>query len=83
MTSRMTGPDCAAMYNLLNTHTHIQRRGSTGNRTRVVDFVWETGETWFGGKRKKCRKERVGPVAADNPDNLENKKEEEGEAQGN
>ena len=28
----------------------------------------------FGGKRKKCRKERVGPVAA-NPDHLENNKE--------
>ena len=30
-----------------------------------------------GGKRKKCRKERVGPVAA-NPDNLESNKEAEG-----
>ena len=28
----------------------------------------------LGGKRKKCRKEKVGPVAAD-PDNLENNKE--------
>ena len=28
----------------------------------------------LGGKRKKCRKERVGPVAA-NPDNLESNKE--------
>ena len=28
----------------------------------------------LGGKRKKCRKERVGPVSA-NPDNLDNKKE--------
>ena len=28
----------------------------------------------LGGKRKKLRKERVGPVAA-NPDNLENNKE--------
>ena len=32
-------------------------------------------------KRKKCRKERVGPVAA-NPDNLESNKEAEGGAQG-
>ena len=28
----------------------------------------------LGGKRKQCRKERVGPVAA-NPDNLESNKE--------
>ena len=28
----------------------------------------------LGGKMKKCRKERVGPVAA-NPDNLESNKE--------
>ena len=28
----------------------------------------------LGGKRKKCRKERIGPVAA-KPDNLENNKE--------
>ena len=35
----------------------------------------------LGGKRKKCRKERVGPVAA-NPDNLENKMEAGGGAQG-
>ena len=34
-----------------------------------------------GGKRKKCRKERVGSVAA-NPDNLESNKEAEGGAQG-
>ena len=35
----------------------------------------------LGGKRKKCRKERVGPVAA-NSDNLESNKEVEGGAQG-
>ena len=35
----------------------------------------------LGGKRKKCRKERVGSVAA-NPDNLENNKDARGEAQG-
>ena len=35
----------------------------------------------LGGKRKTCRKERVGPVAA-NPDNLESNKEAEGGAQG-
>ena len=35
----------------------------------------------MGGKREKCRKERVGPVAA-SPDNLESNKEAGGEAQG-
>ena len=35
----------------------------------------------LGGKRKKCRKERVGPVAA-NPDSLESNKEAEGGGQG-
>ena len=34
-----------------------------------------------GGRRKKCRKERVGPVAA-NPDNLASNKEAGGGAQG-
>ena len=35
----------------------------------------------LGGKREKCRNERVGPVAA-NPDNLESNKEAGGGAQG-
>ena len=35
----------------------------------------------MGGKRKKCRKERVGSVAA-NPDYLGSNKEAEGGAQG-
>ena len=35
----------------------------------------------FGGKRRKFRKERVGPVAA-NPDNLESNKKAGGGAQG-
>ena len=51
-----------------------ERRRSGRNRTRVVDVMWETGETWVGEKRGKRRKERVGPVAA-NPDDLENNKE--------
>ena len=35
----------------------------------------------LGGKRRKCRKEKVGSVAA-NPDNLESNKEARGRAQG-
>ena len=43
-------------------------------RARVISAMWEAGETWLGGKRKKRRNERVGPMAA-NPDNLDNNKE--------
>ena len=70
--TRMTRPDCAVMCNLINTHTHTHththaRRAGNGGDT--------------GGKRKKCRKERSGSVAA-NPDNLENNREAGGGAQG-
>ena len=63
--TRMTGPDCAVMCNSINTHTHThtsgsrkaeQRQTSTRNRTRVVDAMWETGETWLGRKRKNVVK---------------------------
>ena len=68
--TRMTGPDCVVMCNLINTHTHththIRRAGNGGD---------------MGGKRKKCRKERVGTVAA-NSDNLGSNKEAGGGAQG-
>ena len=57
--TKMTGPDCAVMCNLINTHTH----------THGGDM---------GGKQNKCRKERVGSVAA-NPDNLGSNKEAGGE----
>ena len=56
-----------------------ERRRSARNRTRVVDAMWETGETCV--ERGKNAKERVGPVPA-NPDNLESNKEAGGEAQG-
>ena len=57
-----------------------ERRKSATNRTRDVDAMWETGETWLE-REKKRRKERVSSVAA-NPENLENSKEAGGEAQG-
>ena len=120
--TRMTGPDCAFMRNLINTHhTHTNKqtqtererareRGSTpvdehkmGTRTetrggtvtetgartgtgmRLTTRLWRVEEKGriaknctsvvdFGGKRKQCRQEMVGSVAAD-PDNLENIKE--------
>ena len=70
--TRMTGPDCVVMCNLINTHTHThththRRRAGNGGD--------------MGGKRKICRKERVGSVAA-NSDNLGSNKETGGGAQG-
>ena len=56
------------------------RRKSARNREIVVDAVRETGET-TGGKRRKCRKERVGSVSA-SQDNLESNNEVGGGAQG-
>ena len=55
------------------------RRKSARNRKIAVDAVRETGETWV--ESEKCRKERVGSVAA-NPDNLGSNKEAGGGAQG-
>ena len=55
------------------------RRKSARNHKIAVDAARETGD--MGGKRKKCRKERVGSVAA-NPDNLGSNKEAGGGAQG-
>ena len=52
-----------------------RRKPQNGCRRRAGNG----GDT--GGKRKKCKKERVGSVAA-NPDNLENNKEAGGGAQG-
>ena len=57
-----------------------ERRKSARNRKIVVDAVRETVETRVE-KEKKCRKERVGSVAA-NPDNLEINKEAGRGAQG-
>ena len=42
--TRMTGPDCAVMFNLINTHTNTHT--SARNRKIAVDAVRETGETW-------------------------------------
>ena len=90
--TRMTGPDCAVMYNLINTHTHTHthrnenRIGEGGReakkRQKPQNYcrrrAGNGGDT--GGKRTKCRKERVGSVAA-NPDIIESNKEAGGGAQ--
>ena len=72
--TRMTGPDCVVMCNLINTyiHTYIplnscRRQGGNGGD--------------FGGTRKRCRKGSVGAVAA-NSNIVEINKEAGGGAQG-
>ena len=49
-----------------------KRRRSARNRSRLVDTMSETGETWV--EIGKSRREMVGPVAS-NPDNQENNNE--------
>ena len=55
----------------------MREQNAPRNRKIAVDAVRETGGD-MSGKRKKCRKERVGSVAA-NPDNLGSNKEAGGE----
>ena len=57
-----------------------ERRRSARNRTRNVDTMWETGNTWVEREKKRIQ-ERVDSVAA-NPDNLGNSKEAGGEVPG-
>ena len=58
--TRMTGPDCVVMCNLINTHTHTHTTGlgraeggqkSARNRKIAVDAVRETGETWVESEK--------------------------------
>ena len=87
--TRMTGPDWAFMFSLINTHTHTHThthtQGGRGTKKRKKPQnscrrrAGNGGD--MGGKRKKCRKERVGSVAA-NSDNLGSNKEAGGGAQG-
>ena len=117
--TRMTGPDCAVMCNLINTHTHTHTHTPDGDGDGDGDGSEDCSEDGNGddvngnensigeggreakkrkksqnscrrragngrdtdGKRKKCRKERVGSAAA-NPDNLGSKKDAGGGAQG-
>ena len=71
-----TGLGCAVTYNLINTYTHKKRKKPQNSCRRRAGNGGDTG-----GKRKKCRTERIGSVAA-NPDNLESNKEAGGGAQG-
>ena len=64
--TRMTGPDCAVMCNLINIHTYAGttiagtriglgraegRRKSARNRKIAVDAARETGETWVKSEK--------------------------------
>ena len=73
--TRMTGPDCAVMCNLINTHTHTHTHTHTSGRgtkkrkkpqNSCRRRAGNGGD--MGGKRKKCRKERVRSVAANSDD---------------
>ena len=46
--TRMTGPDCAVMCNLINIHTYIH--------TIAVDAARETGETWVESEKNVEKK---------------------------
>ena len=68
--TRMTRPDCAVMCNLINIHTYEGGRGTKKREKPQNSCRRRAGNGGdMGGKRKKCRKERAGSVAA-NSDNL-------------
>ena len=75
--TRMTGPDCVVMCNLINTYIHTKKRKKPLNSCRRQGG--NGGD--FGGTRKRCRKGSVGPVAA-NSNIVEINKEAGGGAQG-
>ena len=89
--TRMTGPDCAVVCNLINsnththTHTHTLQGGCvqfnkyTNTPQREREKERDIGR--LGWKEKKRGQDRVRSVAAD-PENLENSKEAGREAQG-
>ena len=54
MSRRVTGPDCAVMFNLINTHTHTHITPKI-----AVDAVRETGETWVESEKNV---EKIGLV---------------------
>ena len=53
--TRMTGPDCAVMCNLINTHTHTHTRTPDGNGDDDNGNENGIGE---GGREAKKRKKR-------------------------
>ena len=69
--TRVTGPDCAVMCNLINTHAHTHTNIGNGNKDRIAEGGREAKKRKnpqnscrrqvrnggnLGGKRNKCRK---------------------------
>ena len=56
--TRMTGPDCVVMCNLIKIyiHTYIHRRKSARNRKIAVDAARETGEAWVESEKNVEKK---------------------------
>ena len=87
--TKMTGPDCVVMCNLINTyihtyiHTYIDGEKEAKKRKKPLNSCRRQGGNGgdFGGTRKRCRKGSVGPVAA-NSNIVEINKEAGGGAQG-
>ena len=77
----MTGPDCAVICNLINTHTHTIGEGRREVKKRKkMHKSYRRGVgngRDLGGKRKKRRQERFRSVAADS-DNLRIARKQEG-----
>ena len=75
MTPAGTSTSKPDVQNKWDDNTYTKRKKPQNSCRRRAGNGGDTG-----GKRKKCRKERVGSVAA-NPDNLESNKEAGGGAQ--
>ena len=68
-TTRMTGPDCAVVCNLINTHTHIHRKERFGSVAANPDNLESNKEAGGGaqgaqGSSKICTsRESVSPLS--------------------
>ena len=69
--TRMTGPDCAVMCNLINTHTHTLGRKRGKRRQERIDSVAANSDNHeidveiFGLKENKRRQGNMGSVDVD------------------
>ena len=68
--TRMTGPDCAVMCNLINTHTHTHTRTNVElpdrlmepSRTSLVSFIMKY-QYFFGGASARCSAAKNGATS--------------------
>ena len=55
--TRMTGPDCVVMCNLINTYIHTYIHTYSARNLKIaVDAVRETGETWVESEKNVEKK---------------------------